>query len=82
MVLAETVPEYSPIEDALNELGKDLHKQKMPTPSFHKFGNHGPQQNILTNCKTEFKRISTFVHLVLLTLVEIRSDPYTSVAQV
>jgi hypothetical protein len=30
-VLAETVPEYSPIEDALNELGKDLHKQKMPT---------------------------------------------------
>ena len=31
MVLAETVPEYSPIEDALNELGKDLHKQKMPT---------------------------------------------------
>ena len=31
MVLAETVPEYSPIEDALNELGKDLYKQKMPT---------------------------------------------------
>ena len=31
MVLAETVPEYSPIEDALNELGKDLHRQKMPT---------------------------------------------------
>jgi integrase len=31
MVLAEAVPEYSPIEDALNELGKDLHKQKMPT---------------------------------------------------
>jgi integrase len=31
MVLAETVPEYSPIEDALNELGKALHKQKMPT---------------------------------------------------
>ena len=31
MVLAKTVPEYSPIEDALNELGKDLHKQKMPT---------------------------------------------------
>jgi len=31
MVLAETVPEYSPIEDALNKLGKDLHKQKMPT---------------------------------------------------
>ena len=31
MVLAETVPEYSPIEDALNDLGKDLHKQKMPT---------------------------------------------------
>ena len=30
MVLAEAVPEYSPIEDALNELGKDLHKQKMP----------------------------------------------------
>ena len=30
MVLAETVPEYSPIEDALNELGKDLHKQKLP----------------------------------------------------
>ena len=28
MVLAETVPEYSPIEDALNELGKDLHKKK------------------------------------------------------
>ena len=23
--------QYSPIEDALNELGKDLHKQKMPT---------------------------------------------------
>jgi hypothetical protein len=31
MVLAETVPEYSLSEDALNELGKDLHKQKMPT---------------------------------------------------
>ncbi|MDA8742302.1 hypothetical protein N9M64_01180 [bacterium] len=31
MVLAEAVPEYSPIKDALNELGKDLHKQKMPT---------------------------------------------------
>ena len=31
MVLAEAVPEYSAIEDALNELGKDLHKQKMPT---------------------------------------------------
>ena len=31
MVLAEAVPEYSPIEDALNELGKDLHKQKKPT---------------------------------------------------
>ncbi|MDA9899502.1 tyrosine-type recombinase/integrase [Planktomarina temperata] len=30
MVLAEAVPEYSPIEDALNELGKDLHRQKMP----------------------------------------------------
>jgi hypothetical protein len=28
MVLAETVPEYSPIEDALNELGKDLHKKR------------------------------------------------------
>ncbi len=60
----------------------DGHKQKMPTPSFHKFRNHGPQQHILTNCKTEFKRISTFVQLVLLTVVEIRSDPYTSVAQV
>ena len=23
-------PHFSPIEDALNELGKDLHKQKMP----------------------------------------------------
>ena len=31
MVLAETVPEYSLSEDALNELGKDLHKQKKPT---------------------------------------------------
>ena len=49
----------------------DGHKQKMPTPSFHKFRNHGPQQNILTNCKTEFKRISTFVQLVLLTVVEL-----------
>ncbi len=59
----------------------DGHKQKMPTPYFHKFRNHGPQQIRLTICKTEFKRISTFVHLVLLTVVEIRSDPYTSVAQ-
>ena len=30
LVLAEAVPEYSPIEDALNDLGKALHKQKMP----------------------------------------------------
>jgi integrase len=30
LVLAEAVPEYSPIEDALNELGKALHKQKLP----------------------------------------------------
>ncbi len=58
------------------------HKQKMPKPYFHKVGNHCPQQNILTICKTEFKRISTFVHLVLLIVVKIRSDPYTSVAQV
>ncbi len=60
----------------------DCHKQKITTPSFHKFRNHGPQQNILNNCKDEFKRISTFVNLVLLTLVEIGSDPYTSVSQV
>ena len=31
LVLAEAVPEYSPIEDALNDLGKALHKQKLPT---------------------------------------------------
>jgi integrase len=30
LVLAEAMPEYSPIEDALNELGKALHKQKLP----------------------------------------------------
>ena len=30
LVLAEAVPEYSPIEDALNDLGKALHKQKLP----------------------------------------------------
>jgi integrase len=30
LVLAEAVPEYSPIEDALNELGKALQKQKLP----------------------------------------------------
>ena len=30
MVLANAVPEYSEIEDALNELGKALHKQKLP----------------------------------------------------
>ena len=30
LVLAEAVPEYSPIEDALNHLGKALHKQKLP----------------------------------------------------
>jgi hypothetical protein len=40
MVLAETVPEYSPIEDALNELGKDLHKQKMPTEVVHILRSH------------------------------------------
>ena len=49
----------------------DGHKQKMPKPYFHKFGNHCPQQIILTICKTEFKRISTFVQLVLLTVVEL-----------
>ena len=31
MVLANAVPEYSEIEDALNELGKALHKQKLPS---------------------------------------------------
>ena len=30
LVLAEAVPEYSPIEDALNELSKALQKQKLP----------------------------------------------------
>ena len=30
MVLAKTVPEYSPIEDALNDLGKSLHAKKFP----------------------------------------------------
>ena len=31
LVLAEAVPEYSPIEDALNHLGKALHKQLFST---------------------------------------------------
>ena len=30
MVLAKAVPEYSPIEDALNDLGKSLHAKKFP----------------------------------------------------
>ena len=30
MVMADTVPEYSNIEDALNALGEELEQRKMP----------------------------------------------------
>ena len=52
MVLAEVVPEYSPIEDALNDLGKALHKQKMPAEVVQQVYSGKLKPDILTLAKT------------------------------
>ena len=48
MVLANAVPEYSEIEDALNELGKALHKQKLPSEIVEQVYSGKLKQEIMT----------------------------------
>ena len=48
MVLANAVPEYSEIEDALNELGKPLHKQKLPSEIVEQVYSGKLRQEVIT----------------------------------
>ena len=48
VVLANAVPEYSEIEDALNELGKALHKQKLPSEIVEQVYSGKLRQEIIT----------------------------------
>jgi integrase len=48
MVLANAVPEYSEIEDALNELGKALHKQKLPSEIVEQVYSGKLRQEVIT----------------------------------
>jgi len=48
MVLANAVPEYSEIEDALNELGKALHKQKLPSEIVEQVYSGRLRQEVIT----------------------------------
>ena len=48
MVLANAVPGYSEIEDALNELGKALHKQKLPSEIVRQVYSGKLKQEVIT----------------------------------
>ena len=48
MVLANAVPEYSEIEDALNELGKALHKQELPSEIVEQVYSGKLKQEVIT----------------------------------
>mgnify|MGYP003730529615 CR=1 FL=1 len=48
MVLANAVPEYSEIEDALNDLGKTLHKQKLPSEIVEQVYSGKLRQEVIT----------------------------------
>jgi integrase len=48
VVLANAVPEYSEIEDALNELGKALHKQKLPSEIVEQVYSGKLRQEVIT----------------------------------
>jgi integrase len=48
MVMANAVPEYSEIEDALNELGKALHKQKLPSEIVEQVYSGKLKQEVIT----------------------------------
>jgi len=48
MVLANAVPEYSEIEDSLNELGKALHKQKLPSEIVEQVYSGKLKQEVIT----------------------------------
>jgi integrase len=48
MVLANAVPEYSEIEDALNDLGKALHKQKLPSEIVEQVYSGKLRQEVIT----------------------------------
>ena len=48
MVLANAVPEYSEIEDALNELGRALHKQKLPSEIVEQVYSGKLKQEVIT----------------------------------
>jgi integrase len=48
LVLANAVPEYSEIEDALNELGKALHKQKLPSEIVEQVYSGKLRQEVIT----------------------------------
>ena len=48
MVLANAVPEYSEIEDALNELAKALHKQKLPSEIVEQVYSGKLRQEVIT----------------------------------
>jgi integrase len=48
MVLANAVPEYSEIEDALNDLGKALHKQKFPSEIVEQVYSGKLRQEVIT----------------------------------
>ena len=48
MVLANAVPEYSEIEDALNDLGKALHKQKLHSEIVEQVYSGKLRQEVIT----------------------------------
>ena len=48
MVLAGQVPEYSAIEDALNELGKELHRRKLPAEIVQQVYSGQLQEDVVT----------------------------------
>ena len=48
MVLANAVPEYSEIEDALNDLGKALNKQKLPSEIVEQVYSGKLRQEVIT----------------------------------
>lgn len=48
LVMANAVPDYSDIEDALNELGEQLHRQKMPMEVVEQVYNGKLKQDVMT----------------------------------
>jgi len=66
MVLAGAVPEYSDIEDALNEFGKELHRKNLPTGFLPKH----PSNSCIFQGKRRNRFVSVRTHLCVASEIE------------